>query len=140
MDDKLLGILDNLPEKPPRSRLEPYRELIDELRRRRRTYRDIAAILAEKCHLDVSVSTIHDFVRGRSSSLPRSPRSQQPAAGSADRAVSSDTAPIETSERGRQTVHEAYQRIQALKLRIAPAKTVVEKFNFDPAEPLKLPL
>ena len=31
-------ILDSLPEKPARSRLEPYRELIEELRRRGRTF------------------------------------------------------------------------------------------------------
>jgi hypothetical protein len=49
MDDKFGGLLDSLPEKPPRSRLEPYSELIVELRRRGRTYREIARILAEKC-------------------------------------------------------------------------------------------
>src|SRR6516162_4929908 len=46
MDRKFEDILDTLPEKPPRSRLEPYRELIGELRKRGRTYRDIAGILA----------------------------------------------------------------------------------------------
>jgi hypothetical protein len=65
MDGKFQNILDRLPEKPPRSRLEPYRHLIDELLRRGRTYRDVASILAEKCQVRVSVSTIHDFVRVR---------------------------------------------------------------------------
>jgi len=37
MDGKFQDILDSLHEKPPRSRLEPYRELIEELRRRERT-------------------------------------------------------------------------------------------------------
>ena len=32
------NILDSLPEKQPQSRLEPYGELIDGLRRRRRLY------------------------------------------------------------------------------------------------------
>ena len=72
MDDKLQVILDSLPEKPPRSRLEPYCELIDELRRRGRTYREIARILVEKCQLQVSRSTVHDFVRGRSRTKPKS--------------------------------------------------------------------
>jgi hypothetical protein len=66
MDRHLKQLLRTLPEKPPRSRLEPYREFIEELRRLKRTYRDIAAILAEKCNLQVSASGIHDFVRARS--------------------------------------------------------------------------
>jgi hypothetical protein len=37
-------ILDNLPEKPPRSRLEPYRESILEMRRRGRPLREIARV------------------------------------------------------------------------------------------------
>ena len=56
-------ILDNLPEKPPRSRLEPYRELILEMRRRGRPLREIAKVLAEKCGVSVVPSTIHDFVK-----------------------------------------------------------------------------
>jgi hypothetical protein len=54
MDAKFREILDALPNKPPRSRLEPYRELIEELRRRGRTYVDIAGILAEKCQVQPS--------------------------------------------------------------------------------------
>jgi hypothetical protein len=42
MDAKTSAILDSLTDKPPRSRLEPHHELIQELRRRGRTYRDIA--------------------------------------------------------------------------------------------------
>src|ERR1022692_2268961 len=73
MGSQFQDILDSLPEKPPRSRLEPYRELIDELRRRGRTFREIAHILAEKCHVETAASTIHDFVRVRSRREQRSP-------------------------------------------------------------------
>ena len=62
MDSEFRKILESLPEKPPRSRLEPYAELIDGLRRRGRTYRDVVEILAEKCQLQVSISTLHDFL------------------------------------------------------------------------------
>jgi hypothetical protein len=55
-------ILDSLAEKPPRSRLEPYRDLIEELVRRGRTYREIRKILAEKCGLRVALSTLHSFM------------------------------------------------------------------------------
>jgi hypothetical protein len=60
-------ILDNLPEKPPRSRLEPYRELILEMRRRGRPLREIAQVLGEKFGVRVVSSTIHDFVNAASS-------------------------------------------------------------------------
>src|SRR5437762_2358710 len=65
MDDRFQDILDGIPEKPPRSSLEPYRDLINELRRRGRTYREIAHILAEKCQLRVAASTVNRFVSKR---------------------------------------------------------------------------
>src|SRR5919109_3002403 len=61
--DELRNIVADLPEKLSRSRLEPYRELIVELRRLRRTYREIAQILGEKCQLHVSAAAVHNFVR-----------------------------------------------------------------------------
>jgi len=42
MNGKFRDILDSLPEKQPRSSLEPYRDLIKELRKRGRTYQEIA--------------------------------------------------------------------------------------------------
>ena len=57
------AILDSLPAQPPRSRLDPYADLIEEMRRRNWTYRGIAQVLAEKCNLKVAPSNIHHFVR-----------------------------------------------------------------------------
>jgi hypothetical protein len=54
MDQRIRELLDNLPPKSPRSKLEVHREVIGELRRRRRTYEEIAQFLGE--HLDVSVA------------------------------------------------------------------------------------
>ncbi len=70
---KFKEILDGLPPKRPRSRLETYAKLIIELRRDR-TYRDIAHILAEKCQIQVTASEVHDFVRARSRINGRSAR------------------------------------------------------------------
>lgn len=64
MNDHRL-ILKTLPEKPARSRLAPFKKLIMGLLARRRTYREIARIIAEKCGMKVSISTLHDFVRLR---------------------------------------------------------------------------
>ncbi len=66
MDEKFRAILDGLPPKPPRSRLEPYWELISEMRNRGRTYREIAQVLDEHCRVSVAPSTVHGFVRARS--------------------------------------------------------------------------
>lgn len=62
----ILNILNSVTKRPGRSRLEPFGELVDELRRRGLTYRDSAGILAEECQRQVSESAINDFVRVRS--------------------------------------------------------------------------
>ena len=59
------NILEPLPEKPPRSKLEPHRELIRELRRKGRTYREVARLFHERLRLHVILSTLHSFVKVR---------------------------------------------------------------------------
>ncbi len=68
METKFDAILKNLPAKQPRSRLEPYSELITEMRKRGRTYREIADVLKKACGLKVGTSTVNDFVLARSKS------------------------------------------------------------------------
>src|SRR6266852_8028240 len=65
MDPTLLSLLDSIPQKSPRSKLETHRELIRQLRRKGCTYRDIVRILHKRVGLDVVVSTIHSFVKVR---------------------------------------------------------------------------
>jgi hypothetical protein len=62
MDPKFQAILNALPANRPRSRLEPYRELILEMRKRGRSYREIASVLRHACDIRVGTSTINDFV------------------------------------------------------------------------------
>jgi hypothetical protein len=64
MDDKIRTVLDHMPEKA-RSKLEPHEDLIRQLRRRGRTYEDIAHFFAEHLDLKVAPSTIHAFVHVR---------------------------------------------------------------------------
>ena len=135
MDNEFRNILDSLPEKPPRSRLEPYGELIDGLRRRGRTYRDVVEILAEKCQLQVSISTLHDFLRARSR------RNRNSA-----RRIAADTPvanPIPTRAANGETLQqpsqdEVRQRIAALKARKPLTTPSRDDFHFDPNEPLRL--
>jgi hypothetical protein len=58
-------ILDSLPEATYRSKLEPHRELIRELRRKGRTYREVARLFDERLGLYVAPSTLHSFVKVR---------------------------------------------------------------------------
>jgi hypothetical protein len=64
--DKFQDILSKVTKKSGRSRLEPYGELIDELRERGLTYRDISDILTAELQFQVPKSTVNDFVRERS--------------------------------------------------------------------------
>jgi hypothetical protein len=57
--------LSDIPPKPPRSKLEPHRELIRELRRKGRTYREIASLFVQRVGFYVAPSTIHSFVKVR---------------------------------------------------------------------------
>ena len=60
---KFDDILKSLPDKPPRSRLEPYLVLVEELRRRKRTFREIAEILGEQCGVQITGAGVHDYLR-----------------------------------------------------------------------------
>jgi len=65
MEPVLQSILESLPPKSPRSKLEPHRELIRELRRKGRTYREVAHLFRERLGLYVAPSTLHSFVKVR---------------------------------------------------------------------------
>jgi hypothetical protein len=133
MDTDLKKILAELPIKPPRSRLEPYREFIEELRSRGRTYRDIAEILAEKCAVQVTGSGVHDFVRTRSRAKTKS----------AGRGTKSNPLPVgnqmaaETSPASASS-EEVQRRIAALKARNPAAEQGPRGFEYNPDEPLRL--
>lgn len=136
MQDTLQDILNTLPEKPPRSRLETYRELIDELRQRGWTYRDIAGILADKCQLTVSISTLHDFVRLRSLGKRSSARRTAPDGSKAD-AIDPKGALVGSDDRAAQD-EEVRRRIAALKARKPVTTPSRDDFHFDANQPLRL--
>ncbi len=135
MDDRLRQILETLPEKPPRSRLDPFREFIGKLREQGRTYRDIAFILAERCELQISATAVHNFVRSRSRAKPepqtrRTEERDPPGNRSIERG--------QTALKAKDALHNVQQRIQALKRRSEAAQPAPQGFKFDPEEPLRL--
>jgi IS30 family transposase len=136
VQDKLQDILNTLPEKLPRSRLETYRELIDELRQREWTYRDIAGILADKCQLTVSISTLHDFVRLRSLGKRTSAKRAAPDGSNAAR-IEPKAGVVGSGQRAADD-EEIRRRIAALKARKSAVAPSLDNFDFDPAQPLRL--
>ncbi len=80
MDERIRQVLDQVPERPPRSKLEQHAEVIRELRRKRRTYQEIAVFFREHLQISVAPSTVHDFVKKRAkqarirpAQVPKSP-------------------------------------------------------------------
>jgi hypothetical protein len=72
-------ILESLPPKSPRSKLEPHRELIRELRRKGRTYREVAQLFHDRLGLYVAPSTLHSFVKVRAKHRKREQYELPPA-------------------------------------------------------------
>jgi hypothetical protein len=70
MDERFQAILDGLPPKPSPEQLEPFRELIREMRRSGRTCREIADTLAEKCHVQADLGAIYDLARVHNNGKP----------------------------------------------------------------------
>jgi IS30 family transposase len=142
MDDRFQNILDGLPETPPRSCLEPVRELIDELRRRGRTYREVSRILAERCDIRVSVSTVHRFLHSRAQTRPQSRKHyslQLPEMTKQNPMTLTEAKAQMDSVKPASAFDEIQQRIAALKRRPAPTETKPKLFHYDPNEPLHLP-
>ncbi len=133
-------ILNSLPEKPARSRLEPYEDLISELLSRGWTYREIARILFEKCDVSISISTIHYFVRTRSRAKPRVPKPHWQKLGKQKEIPTVRKEEKEIANPGKEIPvnDEVYQHIAALKQRPALSEQSSDLFHYDPDEPLHL--
>lgn len=110
----------DLPPKPPRSKLEPHRNLIRELRRSGRTYREIARLFKQRLGLCVAPSTLHSFVKVRAKHRKRTQFELPPL----DLAVAGGAASVE--------------RIAALKAMPTVRNAKAARFVFRENEPLTL--
>lgn len=124
MDLTLVSLLETIPQKPPRSKLETHRELIRQLRRKGCTYRDIVHILRERVGLDVAVSTIHSFVKIRAKHRKQT-HYELPPPESASKSISAST-------------DDVASRIAALRAKPIKQKVKPKHFHFKESEPLKL--
>ena len=124
MDPTLLSLLDSIPQKSPRSKLETHRELIRQLRRKGCTYRDIVRILHERVGLEVAVSTIHSFIKVRAKHRKQLQYALPPLEPESTRSgVSPD---------------DVTSRIAALKAKPVQQKAKPKQFHFEESEPLRL--
>jgi len=112
--------LAGFPPKPPRSKLEPHRELIRELRRKGRTYREVARLFHDRLGLHVALSTLHSFVKVRAKHRKRT-QFELPPVGQAAAAVS-----------------PALDPVAALKAKPAVREAKRTRFVFRENEPLTL--
>jgi hypothetical protein len=142
MEDELFkAIVDSLPEKRPRSRLEPYAQLIDQLRKLGRTYREIERILSEKCGIHAPRCTINDFVRQRSRRKIKIQKSPSLSVENANLPTTASADEKEPSRAQKQMpeIDDIYRRIAAVKQSKPSAAKTADLFHYDPNEPLHLP-
>jgi len=135
VEDKFRDILSKVVKKSGRSRLEPYGELIDELRDRGLTYRDLSEIFTAELQFHVPRSTVNDFVRERA-------RRRRNTARQISRRVWIPTPivpkPMTLHTGPRPSDDDIRQRIAALKARKPAVVPAADGFYFDPTEPLRL--
>lgn len=127
MDDNIRSMLDQIPEKAPRSKLEPHADVIRQLRRKGHTYVNIAHFFAEKLNLKVAPSTIYAFVRVRARRHHRVRVELPPAE---NNSLTSRSAIGGTDE-------DIRRRIEELKRR-KPPEPEKPRFHYDENEPLHL--
>jgi hypothetical protein len=134
-EEQFRRLLEELPEREPRSRLDEYRELILEMRRRRYSYREISRFLLARVGLRISHNAVRNFVNRI---CDRPPEIVQ-ARGSEQRATPNQTG-------GAEIVAEAPEHMQAVRERIATLKRQPQSeqsdgpvYRFDAAKPLRLP-
>jgi hypothetical protein len=135
MNPELQRVFESISEDTPRSRLEPYRELILRWRRQGRSYRRIKVLLAERCSLNVGTMTLHDFVRRRS--RPRKAQSEiesPPEGALTDQPI----APQGHTKLSPDEVARQRALIQDLRSKPVVVSEVRKRFVYDPDEPLIL--
>jgi len=143
VDTKFEAILNSLPAKEPSSRLEPYSELITEMRKRGYSYREITQVLKKACGLKVGTSTVNDFVLARSrSKVKRSVSPSGTIETNKNRRALTGTYRTTTAQESTRTPQKELEGIAKTikELKDRPLKTRTKKllFEYNPDEPLRL--
>jgi hypothetical protein len=134
-EDQVRQLLNELPERGPRSRLDTFRDLIVEMRNRQYSYRDISRFLGERCGVQISHNAVRNFLNRHCSELP------EPSPAAPDRQNIREApliGPKPAEPRSGEQPQAVRDRIAALKRRSQPTSDATS-FRFDPAQPLTLP-
>lgn len=134
-DEELRRLLDELPEREPRSRLDPFRALIMEMRRRQYSYRDISRFLIERCGVAISHNAVRNFINRHWVGIGE----PQPVGSTEAHRVWNVVASSLSASRETEQPQPIRDRIDALKRRPQAGAAPDQPFSFDPAQPLRLP-
>jgi len=143
VDAKFEAILNSLPSKEPRSRLEPYGELLIEMRKRGCAYREIVQILKKTCGLKVGASTVNDFVLARANSRTKPPAAVSKTIGTQQNkkvltGTYKDAEAHKDTGRHQKDLEGIVRTITDLKDRPLKASAKKPLFEYNPDEPLRL--
>ena len=131
MDPRINKLLEEIPEKPPRSKLETHADVISALRRKRLTYREIAQFFQDHLAITVAPSTIHDFVRVRRK------RGKRDGVSAGEQWAARPNRVSAPALKNTPADDDVQQRIAALKRR-TPTEAPQPFFPYEEDEPLKL--
>jgi hypothetical protein len=135
MERRAQDFLNGVPEKPLPSKLQPHYDLIRGLRRKRRTYREIAKILRDSFQVVAAPSTIFAFlkVRSRYTDQQRFEVALPPQFADPNESCTIDSAPHPTQS-------QLYAHYEALKRRkrTPPPPPPKPAFHYEEGEPLRL--
>ncbi len=138
VDQTIQQLLDAVPNRSP-SKLEPHAAVIRELRKKRRTYSEIAQFLEQHLQLRVAPSTLHYFVKSRAKQAREQKASERKLSEPASVAVPQEpVAPSAPAPEEASTGDAVRERIRALKNKPVPAAVEPARFEFDPDQPLTL--
>ena len=135
MENPHQAILDRLPPRPRRSKLEPYAPLIRALRTRGRSYREIVTILRDCCGLRVAMHTVYHFVKARAQRKGARRPPRRPPSEPVRRA--SQAGPS-SSPRSPEWPEDVWTRIAAVKQRTPASAAEPKAFAYDENQPLQL--
>lgn len=135
MNPELQRIYDSIPEDKPRSRLEPYRELILRWRRQGRTYHRIRQLLVDQFNVQVAYVVLYRFIQSRSRPRKVQPDIElQPEPEQTDKPVT----PKGHIKLSPEEVAQQRALIQDLRNKPVVVPEVRKRFVYNPDEPLIL--
>jgi hypothetical protein len=138
-------IFDSTPADEPRSRLEPYRELILRWRRQGRSIRRICKLLSEEFNISIGKTALHKYVERRS--RPRKPQPETepeqlpgPPDAQIQPASIPDLAPRAYNKPSPEEAAKCRGLLQSFRNKPAlpPKPAVLEEFHYDEDKPLTI--